>query len=73
MDPTTAAGTAVAVSKLAFFAFLVWQSRKATAAVREMEAEKAARARTAALAAELTRTPDAAEPTPAPCRTREPA
>ena len=43
MDPTTAAGIAVAFSKLALFAALVWQSRRATAAVRAMEAEKAAR------------------------------
>lgn len=41
MDPTTAAGVAVAVSKLAFFALLIHASRRATRAAREAEAARA--------------------------------
>ena len=42
IDPTTAAGVAVAVSKLAFFALLIHASRRATRAAREAETARAA-------------------------------
>ena len=41
MDPTTAAGIGVAVSKLAFFAVLIHAPRRAGKAVREAEAARA--------------------------------
>ena len=42
MDPTTAAGIAVLVTKLGLFALLVHASRRASRAVREAEAARAA-------------------------------
>ncbi|MEM1343514.1 MAG: hypothetical protein AAGI34_02905 [Pseudomonadota bacterium] len=42
-DPTSLAGIAVLVSKLSLFALLVMASRRATKAVRDTEAERAAR------------------------------
>lgn len=60
MDPTTAAGIGVAVSKLAFFAVLIHATRRAGKAVREAEAARAV-SKTEAPAPEAT-------PAPAPLR-----
>jgi hypothetical protein len=70
MDPTTAAGTAVAVSKLALFAVLVCASRRASREVREIEARKAACAAEAAAAAEAAEGAAAGAPVPAPAPAR---